>query len=75
MRHILVNDSSVFFLTHMPVSPVIRVACPFTFPVLEGYFPFIGDEQDPVIGYGLLTFRCPDRQVVRLQADILAGYP
>ena len=39
-------------------------------PVLEGYLPVIRDEQDPVIGDGFLTIRCPDTQVVRLKADV-----
>src|SRR5512136_1628505 len=43
-------------------------------PVLKGYFPVVGDEQDAVIGYGFFTIGCADADVVRLQADIGAIY-
>jgi len=38
--------------------------------VLECNLPIVGDEQDPVIGNGFLTFGCLDAQVVRFKADI-----
>jgi hypothetical protein len=43
-------------------------------PVLKGYFPVIGDEQDAVIGYGFFTIGCAYADVVGLQNDVGAAY-
>jgi hypothetical protein len=42
-------------------------------PVLKGYLPIIGDEQDTVIRYGFFAFGCVDTDVVWLKADIGAA--
>ena len=53
-----------------------ELVCPsLDLPVLEGCLTVIGDEQDPVIRHGFLTIRCPDSQVIRLQAYFGAAHP